>query len=243
MKLRFAILIICLFSLMCSISFSKENKESKAINLPQIKLSPKKPLLNLLQERQSVRSFRTKQLSKEQISLILWAAAGTKLNSSMKLPIDSSDAVSSASRSVPSAGACHPIDVYLYVQNNGVKDLGAGFYQYLPQGHTLELLPVTIDNNKLIAACRNQSFIAESPVTVIITAVFKRTTKRYGQRGERYVYLDAGHVGQNIYLMAAQLSLATVEVGAFDDRRLADCLELEASTQPILVMPIGFASN
>jgi len=210
-------------------SANKTKKENDIINLKDIKLSSAKFFLSLLETRQSIRRFSPKPLSLKEVSLLLWAAAGKKL-----------DAISSASRTVPSAGGCYPIEVYLYVQKNGVKALESGLYHYLPDSHSLKLVSPAIDNQKLIKACWDQSFIKQSPVVMVVSAVFQRTTSRYGNRGQRYVYLDAGHVGQNIYLMATQLKLATVEIGAFDDFELADCLNLPAQSRPILVMPAGY---
>lgn len=201
-----------------------------SIKLPDIKISTNKPLNRLLQKRQSLRKFSNKKLTLEQISSLLWAAIGEKV-----------DAVSSASRTVPSAGASYPVEVYLYVQGDTVDVLKSGFYHYLSGTHSLNSLPVKINNEEIISSCWDQGFIAQAPIVIIVVANFEKTTSRYGKRGQRYVYIDAGHVGQNLYLMATQLGLVTVEVGAFDDFRLAECLKLPKPLKPILVMPVGYA--
>ncbi len=209
--------------------FSRENNEAMSIQLPKIKISLSKPFSRLLQERQSVRKFKSKKLSKNQISALLWAAIGKKV-----------DAISSASRTVPSAGARYPIEVYLYIKDTGVKDLEPGLYHYFSDAHSLSLLPGVIEGRKIISSCWDQGFILAAPVVVIVAANFEKTTSHYGKRGERYVYIDAGHVAQNLYLMATQLGLATVEVGAFDDFKLAECLKLPKPLKPILIMPVGY---
>jgi SagB-type dehydrogenase family enzyme len=214
----------------CTMAFSQQDKRAGIINLPVVQFSPDQPLITLLQNRQSVREFKNQSLTLEQVSLMLWAAAGKKM-----------DAISAASRTVPSAGACHPIEVYLLIQPQGIKNLKAGLYRYQVDDHSLQALPVSLDEKAFIAACQNQAFVAKSPITLIIAACFQKTSHRYGPRGEHYVFLDAGHVGQNIYLMATQLGLATVEVGAFDDMKLAKYLNLPEQLKPILVMPVGYA--
>ncbi|MEW6170074.1 MAG: SagB/ThcOx family dehydrogenase [Candidatus Omnitrophota bacterium] len=199
------------------------------LSLPNIKVSSDKPLIELLEKRQSNRQFKTNPLSLEQISLILWAAAGKKIDSS-----------TSASRTTASAGALYPIEVYLYAKANGIKNLSGGLYKYLPQEHGLELFLDNLNKKSFVESCWKQEFVAESPVVIIVCAYFAKTTEKYGERGNHYVYLDAGHVGQNIYLMATQLNLSTVEIGAFDDLQVANCLKLDKKLTPIIIMPIGY---
>jgi SagB-type dehydrogenase family enzyme len=74
---------------------------------------------------------------------------------------------------------------------------------------------------------------------VVFAAVYERTTGRYGQRGRRYVHMDAGHAGQNVCLQAEALHLGTVVVGAFDDRRVRAVLGLPEGQEPLSIMPIG----
>lgn len=161
---------------LCPMAFSKENKDSLSTKLPAVKFSSDIPIAHLLQLRQSVRNFKAQSLSLEQVSFIAWAAAGKKI-----------DALSSASRTAPSAGARYPIEIYLYVQPQGVKGLGCGLYLYQPPDHSLKFIQPTPDNKLLIKSCWDQVFINQSPAIIIISADFKRTTERYGQRGERYV--------------------------------------------------------
>ena len=85
-----------------------------------------------------------------------------------------------------------------------------------------------------------QGFVAEAPVNIIITAVFERTTAKYGNRGVRYVYIEAGHCCQNILLEAVALGLGAVPVGAFDDSYIQNLLDLPENYMPIYVVPVGY---
>jgi SagB-type dehydrogenase family enzyme len=82
-------------------------------------------------------------------------------------------------------------------------------------------------------------FIAEAPLSLLITAEYERTTGKYGDRGVRYVHMEAGHVAQNVYLQAEALGLGTVTVGAFQDEEIAQALALPSAFRPLYVMPIG----
>ena len=92
---------------------------------------------------------------------------------------------------------------------------------------------------QLAQAALNQSFIADAPAAIIFTAVFNRTTAKYGQRGIRYVYMEVGHAAQNIYLQSVPLGLGTVVVGAFEDDKIKQILE-QPDKEPLYIMPMGW---
>ncbi len=93
--------------------------------------------------------------------------------------------------------------------------------------------------SELAIACLSQSWVREAPVSIVLSAVFERTTKRYGKRGVQYVHMEVGHVAQNVYLQATALKLGTVIVGAFEDERVSRCLGLPQSEVPLAVLPVG----
>ncbi|MCM8796096.1 MAG: SagB/ThcOx family dehydrogenase [Candidatus Omnitrophica bacterium] len=200
----------------------------------EIKLKPPnfktENLKNILERRVSCRNFKTKSLSLEIIATVLWATAGKK-----------HDTVTEATRTIPSAGATYPLELYLVVGINGVENLKEGIYHYRIDTHSLEFIQGGDKRSALAAVCLGQSFIEEAPVSLVIAAKFSRTTMRYGKRGERYVYIEAGCASQNTYLAVTTLGLGTVEVGAFSDKSLAETLGLTKDIEPLLVMPIGYA--
>jgi len=74
---------------------------------------------------------------------------------------------------------------------------------------------------------------------VIITAIYERTAIKYGSRAERYVHIEVGHVGQNIYLQSVSLGIGTVMIGAFKDEVLKKVLGLPNNEYPYAIMPLG----
>ena len=142
-------------------------------------------------------------------------------------------------RASPSAGATYPLEIYVVVGNNGVKGLAPGVYRYQPHSHSLVLVKKGDVREELYSACLNQEWIRDAPVVLVIAADYERTTRVYGERGIRYVHMEVGHVGQNIYLEATALGLGTVAVGAFYDDEVRVIIGAPENHHPLYVMPVG----
>jgi SagB-type dehydrogenase family enzyme len=84
-----------------------------------------------------------------------------------------------------------------------------------------------------------QSSPAGAPVVFVITGVYERTTGKYGDRGVRYVHVEAGLAAENLCLAAAAEGLGAVVVGAFDDARVGEVLGLTRDLRPLLLVPVG----
>ncbi len=184
-----------------------------------------KTVSEALHERSSRRAFTGEGLSLEEAGNLLWAAGGVGV-----------DGVSGATRTAPSAGGTYPLEIYL-VAGIEAEDIIAGVYRYDHEAHTLEPVAEGDRLELLAASALDQVFIAEAPANLVLVAHYERTMDRYGDRGERYVHMDAGYASQNIYLMAEELDLGTVAVGAFDDAEVAEILE--TGGEPLMIMPVG----
>jgi len=174
--------------------------------------------------RRSVRRFTSKPISQLQLSQILWAAQGIS-NTSGKY------------RTVPSAGATYPLEIFVACGRNAIKEIGDGIYHYNIAHHSLTLHHKGDIRLELARAALDQEFIYKAPVDIIICAEYERTTLSYGSRGERYVHIEVGHAGQNIYLQAEALGLATVAIGAFNDEHVRKVLRLEKQYKALYSMP------
>jgi len=202
---------------------------SQEIKLPSPRLKGEISVEEALYKRRSIRNFKDKELTLEEISQLLWAAYGTTL---VKYGIHF--------KTAPSAGALYPLEIYLSV-NKGNNVLKPGLYKYSSEKHSLKEIISRNITKELSQAAYQESMILEAPITIIITAIYEKTERRYGSRGrERYVCLDAGHVGQNIYLQAVALNLATCAIGAFDDNKVIQTLNLPKNETPLYIFPIGY---
>jgi SagB-type dehydrogenase family enzyme len=176
--------------------------------------------------RRSLRHFASDTISLPQLSQLLWAAQGIS---------DHQEEL----RTVPSAGASYPLEIFVVCGDNCVEELAEGIYHYNIAHHSLSRHYAGEVRPELARAALNQNFIAQAPMSVVIGALYERTARIYGERGERYVHMEVGHVGQNIYLQAVALGLATVAIGAFHDELVSRALRLDESLKPLYVMPVG----
>ena len=195
------------------------------VKLPPPTLKGKTSVEEAISKRRSVRRFRAQPLSLPQLSQILWSAQGTTGTGSH--------------RAVPSAGATYPLEVFAVVGEQTVESLKAGVYHYKVDSHSLSLQVKGDLRQKLAEAALDQSFIAISPVDIVVCALLSRTAYRYGRRGERYVHIEVGHVGQNVSLQAIALGLATVMVGAFEDEEVRKVLKVGGQIKPLYIIPMG----
>ncbi|MFH1312824.1 MAG: SagB/ThcOx family dehydrogenase [Candidatus Eisenbacteria bacterium] len=177
--------------------------------------------------RRSVRSYSDESLSLEELSQILYAAQGvTGQRGEVGL------------RSAPSAGATYPMEIYVFV--NRVAGLDSGVYRYLPPGHAVELIRAGSYGDSLAAACLGQSMPRGAAVSFVLAAVPERTTASYGSRGVRYIYMEAGHISQNICLESTSLGLGAVPIGAFNDVEVDRLIGVDGETEfSIYVNSIG----
>ncbi len=196
------------------------------IHLPSPSQKGIMSLEEAIARRRSIRDFTPKAISQLQLSQILWSAQG-------------SSGTRGRYRTVPSAGATYPLEVFVVCGRNGIEEIGDGIYHYNIAHHSLTLHYKGDIRLELAKAALDKEFIYEAPVDIIICAMLERTGLRYGSRGERYVHIEVGHAGQNIYLQATALGLATVAIGAFDDEQVREVLRLDERTKPLYIMPVG----
>ena len=179
--------------------------------------------------RRSIRHFVPEAISQPQLSQILWATQGVT-------------DTSSGDRAIPSAGATYPLEFFVVCGASCIEQIGDGIYHYRPGSHSLTLHYKGDVRLELARAALGQEFIYEAPVDIVICAVYEWTLTSYGARGERYVHMEVGHAGQNIYLQATALGLATVATGAFHDGQVRAILRLDKQYKPLYIMPVGTAA-
>lgn len=199
---------------------SQSGEGSKALGIVELPDPSRDGHLSLeetLWLRRSVRSFTASPLTTAEIGQLLWAGQGQNRGS--------------RGRTNPSAGALYPLELYVVTPT--------GMLHYLPDGHRAEQVGSVDLRGDLAGAALGQGAVEEAPSVFVVCGVFSRSEAKYGERAERYVYLEAGHVGQSLLLQAAALDLAGVPIGAFDDATVGDVLDLPADHTPLYLIPIG----
>lgn len=206
-----------------TVSASGFAASAPSIELPSPRVSGSVSVEEALTQRRSIRSYADAPLGLGELGQLLWAAQGITHRQEL--------------RTAPSAGALYPLELFAVV--GSVEGLGAGVYHYRPEGHSLTKVADGDRREPLVSAALHQSWIAEAGVVIVLAAVFERTRRKYGPRAERYVHMEVGHAGQNLFLQAEALGLATVVVGAFDDEQVTAVLGLPAQARPMSLMPVG----
>ena len=173
--------------------------------------------------RRSTREFAPGPLPLAAVSQLLWAAQG----------ITHPDGL----RTAPSAGALHPLEVYLIA--GAVTGLEPGVYRYHPQRHALALQSPGDARADIVRATLGQVWVADAPAIIVLAGAYQRTSRKYAKRAPRYVHIEMGHAAQNVYLQATALGLGTTLVGAFRDEELAQVLGLPKHIEPLGLLPIG----
>jgi len=173
-----------------------------------------------IEARRSVRRYSSTPLTIAELSYLLWCTQG----------VQEVIGQSATLRTVPSAGARHALETYILA--NRVTDLSPGLYRFLALEHKLAQYRAdpTIAG-QIAAACFGQSFVKASAATFIWVAVPYRMNWRYGERGYRYLHLDAGHVCQNLYLGAEAIDCGVCAIAAYDDDQLNHLLGLDGESQ------------
>jgi SagB-type dehydrogenase family enzyme len=210
------------------VAFKRVSEEVEEIlDLPPPRFKGRITVEEAIASRRSRRKYSREPLELWEIAQLLWAAQG------ITEPVW-------GFRAAPSAGATYPLEVYVEARAEGVRGLQAGIYHYRPETHSITLVKRGDFHKELYVASLNQEWVKNAAVNFIICAVYERTTARYGERGRiRYVHMEAGHVGENLYLQAEALGLATVAIGAFHDEQVSAILGAPKDLKPLYIYPVG----
>ena len=191
-----------------------------ALPAPSSLAIPRQDLQEAIERRRSLRRYARTPLSVEELSFLLWCTQGIR----QVVP------GSATFRTVPSAGARHAIKTYLLVNN--VQGVPEGLYRFSALKHALvetSREPGLAD--QFTAACLGQPFVKSSAVTFAWAAVVRRMRWRYGERGYRYLLLDAGHICQNLYLAAEAVQCGVCAIAAFADEAVDRLLGFDGEEQ------------
>jgi SagB-type dehydrogenase family enzyme len=186
-------------------------------------------LLSVLASRRSHRRFAETPLSLEELAFLLWATQGVTARPGPAVTL----------RTVPSAGARHAFETYLYCRR--VAGIDEGIWRYLPLEHRLvfEFAEPRLDE-RVAEACLGQRFVAQGAATFFWSVLPARMEWRYGPAAHRVLPLDAGHVCQNLYLAAEAIGAGACAVGAYDQQALDALLRLDGEEEFVLYLaPVG----
>jgi SagB-type dehydrogenase family enzyme len=184
-----------------------------------------------IQDRRSIRHYTGESLTLPDVSQLMWAAQGI------------TDKTHNL-RAAPSAGQVYPLEVYIVVGKGGVTGLNEGVYHYNPFNHSLEKTSKRDVRSDLSQAANGQPWVKEAPVDIVITGNYNKMIAKYKDEtlSTRFVNLEAGHVGENIYLEAGARGLVTVALGSFKDDQVHKIIGLPDNENTVYIFPVGHSS-
>jgi len=203
----------------------KEYPGCVKIALPKPTAPATMSLDEAIRRRKSVREYTGELLDKAQLSYLLWASTGIQRREH-----------GYEFRTAPSAGALYPTETYLVVNN--MDDVPQGVYHYSIRDHGLDQIKAGTFRSDIVEAALGQGMCSDAPVVFIWTAVFERMKWKYRQRAYRYVYLDAGHIAENLALAAVSLGLGTCQIGALLDDEVNAIIDVDGSEESIIYMTV-----
>jgi SagB-type dehydrogenase family enzyme len=180
-------------------------------------------LWDCLQRRRSQRQYAPRPLTREELAALLWATQGITLASRHYL-----------FRASPSAGALYPVETYVAVHQ--VQGLEPGVWHFRAPDFALELIHEGDCRRVLTEAGLSQNFLAAAGAVFIWTGVLNRAMWKYRERAIRYLFLDAGHICQNLMLAATALDLGVCPVGAFFDEEVERLVGVDGQEEVALYL-------
>ena len=239
-KTVLVIIVLLLAFLVAYVALTVFNQSSKVeyqsrvvlgtYSLPAPEVSSSVSVDQAIQNRRSVRSFSTTPLTLNDVSQLLWASQG--ITDSEK-----------NFRAAPSASRVFPMEMYLVAGNGTVQGLEPGIYHYNPYNNTLEKTVEGDLRYNLSQAADQQKWVNDAPISLVIIGNYQKMRDKYPDEriSTRFVDLEAGHIGENIYLESESLGLGTVAIGSFNDDQMINLLKLPSNETPIYIYPVGYA--
>ncbi len=198
--------------------------EGGKIALPTPALDGPVSVEQAIRQRRTVRTYGAEPITVRELSQVLWAAQGITHEKR-------------GLRTAPSAGALYPLEIVVVARR--VTGLEAGLYRYVPAQHALETVARGDARADVVLAALKQRWAERAPVAFVVSGLYRRTTRKYGNRGIRYVHIEAGHAAQNLWLQAIALGLKGGIIGAFDDAAVRRAATLEKDETPLCLLTVG----
>jgi SagB-type dehydrogenase family enzyme len=203
----------------------KEYLDAKKVVLEKPQKCGDMSLHEAILRRKSLRRFVEVPIGPDVLSSLLWASSGIQRKE-----------MGFEFRTAPSAGGLYPIETYIVVHR--VEGLDQGVYHYNVRHHAVEEMKKGDFRPHIAQAALGQLMCAQAAIVIIWTAVFNRSKWKYKQRAYRYVYLDAGHMAQNLALAATSIGLGSCQVGALFDDEVNEILGLDGISESVLYMSV-----
>lgn len=214
--------------------------EARVIELPKPR-EIKERVDRVIQHRRSIRKWADIPVPLEYLATLLYHGNGitgelriTGMASEFFAPLRAQ------LRAAPSGGALYPITLYVIAQN--MKDLNPGLYYYNPPRHCLVTVKDGLNVEELrrcFSVSEDTLNVREAAFIIVMVANLWKTLRKYGNRGLRYIFIEAGEIGENIHLAATGLRLGTVDVAGYYDPDMEEFLGIDGITEHVVITILG----
>ena len=203
----------------------KSYPPGKTIQLPRVLQEATMGFAEVLRRRKSIRAFSNQPLSLDDLGFLLWASTGIqRVEQGYEF------------RTAPSAGALYPVETYIIANN--VQNVESGIYHYNIINHSLDEIKTGDFGDSIAHAALDQQICATASVVFIWTAIFERSKWKYKQRAYRYIYLDAGHIAENLALAAVSINCGSCQVGAFFDDEINSIVGVDGEEESTICLSV-----
>ena len=209
--------------------------EQDKFHLPTPMIKAGQDVLTTILHRSSKTTFGKANISLKQLSTLLYYTYGERPTvASQEFP---------SPRMVPSASRNYPLELFFY-HHEGIEGLKSGIWKYHPKGHFLSLCKSNVSKEELSVGLFQPDLIDAAPVVFFITSLFFYMTTKYRDRGYRFTLLEAGHLAQNLNLVATALNFTTLNIGGYHDNVIDEILDLDGLFQSTIYLTLlGMKNN
>ena len=190
-------------------------EELKPIQLLKPQVDKGRPLMQVLKDRSSSRSFSKEKLPMQVLSNLLWAGFGVNRTDTGK-------------RTAPSAMNRQEIDIYVATAD--------GLYLYDAKAHMLN--PILSEDIRAMTG--TQEYVKDAAINLIYVADYSKMGTSTKEDKDIYSSADTGFISENVYLYCASEGLATVVRGSIDRQALAKVMKLRPDQKIILAQSVGY---
>lgn len=210
-----------------NMSLPKVRTYQNPIALPKPTLTGSLAVEEALAQRRSQRVFSDEPVSLAELSQMLWAGQGVTDSEGNK-------------RTAPSARNVYFYSIFVVVRD--VEGLEPGLYEYLPEKHALGDMDVAAAGT-LLTEAGVQDAAQKSPVVFLLSSAYGKGAESMKDAAKSSALLEGGHIGQNLYLQAESLEMATVAMAGFDAAKVGTALKLDPAESVVYIYPFGHSGE
>ena len=182
------------------------------------------PIEKIISSRRTRRQFQTTSISKNDLSKLTWSLQGVTADW--------------GGRVAPTIKSSYPLEVSIIIRS--VEDMESGIYHYIPKDRIIKKTHSEIPEYFNILGEKSPS-LKDAPVIFLISGNQSKVSSVLDtDETHHFLYLEAGHATQNLFLMAESLGLGVNPITHFNQSLIQSSISLPLEESPIYILPVGY---